>query len=186
MRLFLAIELPVVVREHLHIVQMALAPQLDARVSLTRDPAMHVTLRFIGEANPSQLQPILESLATVRGGPLGLRANGVACFPDRGAVRIIAATFDGDVKRLNAIHAAIDQRCAYLRFRREDRPFKAHVTLARARPVLPPATRQRVTDLTASLWPGPPMTVGAFALLQSRLTPGGSQYTKLRAFSLGT
>ena len=184
MRLFLAIELPPEVREHLRSVQEVLQPHLE-RASMTRDHALHLTLKFLGETDPSQLEAIRESLSAVSGGPMDLQAVHAECFPERGAVRIVAAGFGGDVKRLKAVHDAVEQRGVYLGFRREDRAFRPHVTLARARPVLPPAVRKLVGDLTTPLWPGPTFTCGAFALFQSRLTPQGSQYTKLHEFPLG-
>ena len=64
------------------------------------------------------------------------------------------------------------------------RDHALHVTLTRARPVLPPATRKLVSDLTAPVWPGPTLTAERFILFQSRLTPQGSQYTKLHEFPL--
>jgi 2'-5' RNA ligase len=183
MRLFLAIELPAEVKEHLGRVQAALAPQLAA-AAMTREHALHVTLKFLGEVDPSRLDAIAESIAAVKGGPIDLAAAHAECFPERGPVRIIAAGFGGDFKRLRAVHDRIEQRCLRLGFRREDRPYRPHVTLARARPVLPPATRRLVSDLTAPLWPGPTFTAGAFVLFQSRLTPQGSQYAKLHEFAL--
>ncbi|HEV2292387.1 MAG TPA: RNA 2',3'-cyclic phosphodiesterase [Tepidisphaeraceae bacterium] len=183
MRLFLAIELPREVKEHLAALQRVLEPQLGS-ASITRDHALHATLKFLGEVDPSQLEPITESLAAVSGGAIELTVAHAECFPERGSVRIVAAGFGGDLKRLKALHGAIEQRAVYLGFRREDRPYRAHVTLARARPVLPPATRKIVSDLTAPLWPGPTFTAGAFVLFQSRLTPQGSQYTKLHEFPL--
>jgi 2'-5' RNA ligase len=183
MRLFLAIELPAEVREHLQRVQQALAPALEG-ATLTRDTALHITVKFLGETDPSKLDAIIESLTTVGGGAIELTATHAECFPDRGSVRIVATGFGGDLKRLKGVHDAIEQRCLRLGFRREERAYKAHVTLARARPVLPPSTRRSVTDLTAPLWPGPTFTAGAFVLFQSRLTPQGSQYTKLHEFAL--
>ena len=183
MRLFLAIELPQAVKEHLVSVQSILQPHLG-NASITRDQGLHVTLKFLGETDPSQFEAIKESLAVVGGGPVELAATHAACFPERGTVRIVAAVLGGDLKRLKALHGAVEQRCTYLGFRREDRPYRAHVTLARARPVLPPVTRKLVTDLTVPLWPGPTFHAGSFVLFQSRLTPQGSQYTKLHEFSL--
>jgi 2'-5' RNA ligase len=185
MRLFLAIELPAGVREHLARVQEAMAPALE-RAAITRDAALHITVKFLGETDAPKLDAIAESLAAVGGGVVELAATHVECFPERGTVRIVAAGFGGDIKRLKGIHEAIEQRCVRLGFRREQRPYKAHVTLARARPVLPPATRRSVTDLTAPLWPGPTFSAGGIVLFQSRLTSQGSQYTKLREFPLNS
>ena len=183
MRLFLAIELPREVKEHLQSIQRTLEPNLD-RAAMTREHALHITLKFLGEADPSQLEPIRHSLAAVSGGAVEMTATHAECFPERGPVRIIAAAFGGDVKRLRALHGAVEQRCMFLGFRREDRPFRPHVTLARARPILPPSTRKLVSELTAPAWPGPTFSAGAFVLFQSRLTSQGSQYTKLHEFPL--
>jgi len=185
MRLFLAIELPPDVRAHLRSVQEVLEPHLGS-AAITRDAGLHVTLKFLGEADPSQLEPIETSLAAVGGGPIELSAVGVACFPERGSVRIVAASFGGNVKRLKAVHDAVEQRCSYLGFRREERAYRAHVTLVRARPVLPPSIRKLAHDLMAPLWPGPTFTAEAFALFQSRLMPEGSQYMKLHEFPLAS
>jgi 2'-5' RNA ligase len=184
MRLFIAIELPQRVKDHLTLIQRLLEPDLDC-ASMTRDHALHVTLKFLGEADPSQLDPIRESLSAIAAGPVELFGAHGECFPERGSVRIVAAGFGGDLNRLKALHAAVEQRCVFLGFRREDRPYRPHVTLARARPVLPPTTRQLVTELTAPAWPGPTFTAERFVLFQSRLTPQGSQYTKLHEFPLG-
>ncbi|MGB7160389.1 MAG: RNA 2',3'-cyclic phosphodiesterase [Tepidisphaeraceae bacterium] len=183
MRLFLAIELPTEARQHLQQIQQALEPNLGS-AAMTRENGLHVTIKFLGEADPSQLEPLEQSLSAVAGGAVELTAASVECFPERGPVRIIAAGFHGDMKRLGALHDAIEQRCLRLGFRREDRPYRAHVTLARARPILPPATRRLVTDLTAPLWPGPTFNAERVVLFQSRLTPQGSQYTKLHDFPL--
>ena len=151
---------------------------------MTRDIALHLTVKFLGETDPSKLDLIIESLTAVGGGGIELAATHAECFPDRGAVRIVAAGFGGDLKRLKGAHEAIEQRCLRLGFRREERAYRAHVTLARAQPVLPPFARRSVIDLTAPLWPGPTFTAGSFVLFQSRLTPQGSQYTKLHEFAL--
>ena len=184
MRLFIAIELPDAVREHLTRVQEALKPRLD-RVSFTRPANLHVTLKFLGEVEPKRLDPLTESLGKVRaGGPVDLVADHGECFPPRGPVRIVAAGMGGSVDTLRAVHDAIEQRCKFIGFDREGRAYRPHVTLARARLPLKPSERDVIAVATEMLWPGPRFDVEHFSLVESRLRPGGSEYTTVARFPL--
>ncbi|HTL31352.1 MAG TPA: 2'-5' RNA ligase family protein [Tepidisphaeraceae bacterium] len=106
------------------------------------------------------------------------------CFPNRGSVRIVAAIFGGSDTALAGVHAAVEQRCQYLGFEREQRKYTPHATIARARPILPPATRELVRRQTQSMVPGPTFAVSEFVLMQSLLKPTGSQYIPLAHFTL--
>ena len=182
MRLFLAIELDDASRGHLVAVQAAAAPVM-AEASQTRPQNLHLTLKFLGEVEPRRAEALTESLAKVRG-PAGieLAAVGAECFPPRGPIRIIAAALGGQVEALGAIHGAIEQRCRFLGFDRETRAYRPHVTLARARPILPPATRERLTEATQPFWPGPTFVAKEFVLVQSTLKPQGSEYAAVGRF----
>ena len=183
MRLFLAIELDDAAREQLIAAQRAMEPFLG-KASLTKPANLHLTLKFLGEVESRRAEALRESLAKVRG-PAGieLAAVGVECFPTRGPVRIVAAELGGQVEALSAVHAAIEQRCRFLGFERETRAYRPHVTLARARPTLPPATRQCRAEATQTLWPGPALLVKEFVLVQSVLKPAGAEYSVVARFA---
>ena len=184
MRLFLAIELPDAVRTHLEHVQGALRDKLG-KASWTKPDSLHITLKFLGEVDDRDFPPLDESLRLIRtGGAMGLHADGVECFPNRGPVRLVAARMAGDDAPVRALHQSIEQRCQYLGFEREGRAYRPHVTIARARPVLPPATRETAEQQTANLWPGPTFEVGEFVLFESRLKPDGAQYLPLARYPL--
>lgn len=182
MRLFTAIELPDDLRQHLVRVRHALRGEAR-QASFTRDENLHITLKFLGEAHDQQIQPLTQSLAKIQvAGGIQLQADAVECFPDRGPVRIVAARFGGDMKRLDALHRAIEQRCQHLVFAPENRTFRPHATLARARPTLPARVREMLARLAAELMPGPAMVADEFSLMESRLLPAGSQYVSMARF----
>ncbi|HWP39405.1 MAG TPA: RNA 2',3'-cyclic phosphodiesterase [Tepidisphaeraceae bacterium] len=184
MRLFIAIELPPEVRQHLLRVGQSLKAQMG-KASFTREQNLHITLKFLGEVQDRQLTKLTESLSLVRaGGTIEIFARQIECFPDRGPVRIVAAGFGGDLQAIGGLHRAIEQRCQHLGFERETRAYRPHVTLARARPTLPPEAREQAAALTASLFPGPRLRVASFVLMQSHLQPQGSQYVRLASFSV--
>ena len=183
MRLFLAIELPEEVREHLIRVQQAIA-HLVPRASLTRAENLHVTLKFLGEVDERRTLELCDSLAKVRNAPIELAANQLECLPPRGLLRIIAAGMSGSDKALAGVHSAIEQRCRYLGFESETRKYRPHVTLARAKGSADGGDRRKLDEASAEFWPGPSWMMREFVLMQSRLKPQGAEYVVGARFPL--
>jgi RNA 2',3'-cyclic 3'-phosphodiesterase len=183
MRMFIAIDLPDEALKHLQSIQQAIKEQVP-KLSLTRADQLHVTLKFLGDVEPRQIKDLAESLANVRASaPIQLHGQSVACFPERGPVRIVAAEMQGDLGALKAVYSAIEQRCHFLGFDRERRAYRPHVTIGRARPTLPVSTRDLIEALNVSL-PGPEFAFAEFYLYESKLLPQGSQYRKVERFPL--
>ena len=184
MRLFLAIELPDDVRAHLLKVRQTLESSLP-KVSYTRGENLHLTLKFLGDLEPKRVDAITESLAHVASPKLDLFAHTIECFPNRGPIKVITAALDGSLPPLRVLVASIEQRCKFLGFDKEQRAYRPHVTIARARPALSPKFRLEIEELTASQWPGPTFSAGEFVLMDSQLHPQGSIYKPLARFGLG-
>ena len=184
MRLFLAIELPEDVREHLVGVRRTLESVLP-KVSYTRVENLHLTLKFLGEVDFKKLDAIKESVALIKPSRIELAASGIDCFPARGPIKIIAGVLDGTLGPLRALVESIEQRCKFLGFEKEQRVFKPHVTIGRARPVLSQKFRQLAGDATLGLWPGPSFAPREFVLMDSQLGNEGSKYTPLEHFPIG-
>jgi 2'-5' RNA ligase len=183
MRLFLAIELPANARAHLARVQDALKTELPG-AAFTRAENLHMTLKFLGEADAKKQEALVESIGRIHVDPFDLAAETLDCFPSRGPIRIVAAALSG-AAALRALHESIEQRCKFLGYQREQRAFRPHVTLARARPVLPARFRQPAADATAALLPGPAFAPAEFVLMQSRLDTAGAKYIMQARFSIG-
>jgi RNA 2',3'-cyclic 3'-phosphodiesterase len=184
MRLFLALELPDEERQRL-----AQYPRnqewfgFAEGVKPVRPENLHVTLKFLGEVPDPRLEEVREALEPVRlPGPIELHAEGVTFFPPRGLIRVFVALLAGDVDRLATLYAEAEAALEPLGFAREQRPFKPHVTLARAdhRRKIPGVCRQLVVKTPPPR--GDPFTVDSFVLFQSRLKPGGSEYVPLARF----
>ena len=170
-RLFVALDLPDAARDAL----AALEPDPDVWRRLPPEQ-LHVTLAFLG-ARPEQdvdtVRPILEAEA---GGPApALALAQVLLLPPRRA-RVLTVALAGE---LAPLQARIAQRLeAAGVYTREQRPFRAHVTVARLRPRTPP---QRETDLMIA-----PLAFHgrAVTLYVSRLHPSGARYEPLVCASL--
>ena len=183
MRLFLAIELPDDVRSHLLVARQRLETGLP-KIAYTKPQNLHLTLKFLGDVERKRVDAITESLSKIATQRIELHAAGVDCFPARGPVRIVTAAMNGTVPPLRALVDAIEQRCRFLGFEREQRAYKPHVTLGRARPVLSAKFRQLASDATVDLWPGPSFTPLEFVLMESQLNPEGSVYTPVARFAI--
>jgi 2'-5' RNA ligase len=155
------------------------------KIAYTKPQNLHLTLKFLGEVEPKRLDSITESIGSIRTTPIELQPSGIECFPRRGPIRIIAAGMDGTLPPLRALVDAIEQRCKYLGFEREQRQYKPHATLGRARPVLSAKFRATVEEVTATCWPGPRFDVPQFVLMKSDLDPQGAKYTPVATFAIG-
>ena len=185
MRLFLAIELPDDVRAHLLGARERLEAALP-KIAYTKPGNLHLTLKFLGEVEKRKnVDAIAESLAKIAAQRVELQASGIECFPHRGAVRIVTAAMGGTLPPLRALVENIEQRCKFLGFEREQRAYKPHVTLGRARPVLSAKFRAVAAEATAALWPGPAFAPGEFVLMESQLSPQGSTYSAVARFPIG-
>lgn len=192
MRLFTAIELPEPVRRHLAHVQAQLKrlaeqggpPQFPA-VSWTKESNLHVTMKFLGEVPDERVPEVREVLARVEFPSPALRLHAAAldAFPTHNSIRVLHARVEGDVERLAALHHTIEARCEPLGFAKENRRFRAHVTMGRPRMPLRGAW-ELLQEATAGRWPGPVFEASHFALVQSRLNPAGAGYTTLATFPI--
>ena len=79
MRLFVAIELPDVVTRRLAELQEAIRG-----ISWTPGSNFHLTLKFIGDTDPREIETIRERLSEIAIQPFILQLRGVGYFPERG------------------------------------------------------------------------------------------------------
>jgi 2'-5' RNA ligase len=193
MRLFTAIELPDPVREHLAGLaagkdvrtSAVVSRGRDYRVSRTRFENLHVTLKFLGEADEAAVPALCDALGSVTArASEDVWVGHAELLPPRGPVRVIAAGLDGDVARLELRYRDVEARCAGLGFPRERRAYRPHITMHRCRDPLPAQVREVAAEKYTPFLPGPRFRVESFALFESRLLPDTPQYIRLAHFPL--
>ncbi len=106
-----------------------------------------------------------------------LSVAGLGAFPPSGPPRVFWLGLGEGADRLARLHDEVEARLEGLGFEREDRPFRAHLTLGRVKGRLGPEARR----LLASV---PPEDVGTLSvarvtLFESRLSPRGATHTAL-------
>ena len=177
MRAFVAIELDARLREAIGELQALLRPRLGG-IRMVRPEGIHLTLRFLGEASPAQIETLRPRLAAAAAAcpPCEARVAGLGMFPERGSPRVLWLGLDVPPPVVD-LQAACERAARAAGFEREDRPFRAHLTLGRwreraPRPELPPAELG-------------PTRLETLVLFRSDLRPDGALYTALGRFPLG-
>lgn len=181
MRLFAAVDPPPDVRESL---SAAVGSEPDESTRWVPCEQWHLTLAFYGEVDESKVGKLQEGLAraAARTQPFGVRLASAGTFPRQAArARVLWVGLDGEVDAMRRLA----DRCAgagrRARIAADDRKFRPHLTLARARRETVDVTD--VVDRLAS-YSSPWWTVTSLRLVHSTL---GSvvHHETLREFELG-
>ncbi|MBV9061000.1 MAG: RNA 2',3'-cyclic phosphodiesterase [Pseudonocardiales bacterium] len=169
MRLFVALTPPDEVTEALRVTTAALR-ELAPKLRWTRPEQWHVTLVFLGEVDDGlvgELSRRLERAAT-RHPPLSLSLGGGGRFGNR----VLWTQVQGDRDNLRRLAGSAAAAARRSRLPVEDRPYRPHVTLARA----PGQADLRPLVQRLACWEGPPWVAGQLHLVRSHLgaAPDGS------------
>lgn len=179
-RLFLAVSLDDEVR---HGLAAFLDRSLDGR-PIPGKPVppenWHVTLRFLGPSSGEQADRVAgfldERLSTA---PFTVSFAGLGAFPDPSRAAVLWLGIDRGSAELAEIARLCEEAATAAGFTSNDRPFHAHLTLARLRP------KQDVAPLVER-FPAFPLTpmVREVVMFRSHLGRGGARYERLDAFRL--
>lgn len=145
-----------------------------------RDEQLHLTLRFIGEVNPSAVDDIVSALSSVRQKPVEVSFSGFGTFQRKERVDTLWLGVK-PAEVLTLLHRKIDRSLVRLGLAPEHRAYVPHVTIARF--------GRTVGDLAAFLETGarfscPAFTVDSFRLYASFTGKDGSTYEPVQSFRL--
>jgi 2'-5' RNA ligase len=178
LRLFVALELPEAIHQALAGIQRQLRKAAGARadeVRWTAPEGMHLTLQFLGAVPEGQVDEVSAAVARTAavGRPLSLRLGGVGGFPNARRPRVIWVGVDGEVALLAELARALGERLRPLGFPPEERAFKAHLTLGRARDRNAPgmAGAMAAASQADAGW-----SARELCLFRSHLSPKGATY----------
>jgi len=176
MRLFVAIELPREIR--------SILSGLHADIPGIRwvpPEQLHLTLHFLGEVAPEQLEPLCAALAAIAGSTFTLRLDHTGCFTRGTAPRIlwVGVAQQPALQQLTAQIGRAIETCGIVL---ENRPFFPHITVGRV-------INHTSCDVTGFVQTQlrdrmPPVVVQQFILFQSRLTAHGAIHEAVRTFPL--
>ena len=186
-RTFIALELPQPVKAAMARVQSELRGA-GLKLRWVAAGNIHLTLAFIGEVEPGQIDAISRAVEEAAGehAPLNLAAAGIGVFPHPRRPRVLWVGTAGDSERIGALKQRIDnglESIPDLGYRKEKRHFKAHLTLARVKAKVDSRRLIKALDAHAGFKTGD-FRLDEVHVFKSQLTPGGAVYTKLHSARL--
>jgi len=181
-RLFVAIELPASVRQRLANLANELRGMGLERLRWVRTENIHITLKFLGETLADSQPQIEDALRAAAEGvaPHELTLGELGKFGGRQNPRVLWVDVRGDVDTLKTLQKRVDTNIAALGFPADERPFAAHLTLARVPQDLAKKVARPLTEaIDAVKVPDPPIPVREIVLMRSELRREGPIYTRL-------
>lgn len=187
-RCFIAVDLPESARAALGAAQTFLqdaAPDWRGEKWVGED-LLHVTLAFLGAVADPALEATLAALgpAAATSGPFDVRLTGVRAIPNTRRASMLWATADTTCDLGPLRDALLDAAgCSS-----DDRPFRSHVTLVRARRPkrIDAAAIAASSEILSAYGKGPDgsVSVRSLTVYASTLGPGGPAYEPLALLPL--
>lgn len=184
MRSFIAIEIPENIKQQMVEVQRRIkSAAVDA--SWPRPEGMHLTLKFLGEIPESKVIDIRNALDRAASGigSFRLEIQGAGAFPNARSARVVWIGISGELEKLGALQAAVEDAMAGLGMQRENRAFTPHITLGRIKYIRSKETwlaaLEQVKDIKL-----PGFQVNAVSLIKSELKRSGAEYTEIARVEL--
>ena len=184
-RIFIAVELDADLRRRIVELEADLQ-RAGARLQWISAENLHFTVRFLGEITPAQLAQVKLATREVSAAvaPFHLSLHGIGAFPSMQRPQVVWVGVREGAEELAALSSRLDAALERHRFLPEDRPYVAHLTLARVR------DRRVWGDLVRAVSGSREVAVGtqevhSLTVMESHLNPRGARYTRVEEVPLG-
>ena len=184
LRTFIAVELDKEFLDNLENLQHRLRGQVAPRsVRWVRPEGIHLTLKFLGETRPDQVEAVKSALdrAASEIPPCVFTMGGLGCFPNTRRPRVVWVGLYEPTGTLSRLRDAVESHVAPLGFPTEKRPFRPHLTLGRVQRHASKSEVREIGEVVATSEIGAldEMRVQQVSYIKSDLRPGGAVYTTL-------
>lgn len=184
MRLFFAVNLSEQVRKEV-VDALAAFPLARPPWRWVGAENLHITLKFLGERAEDELDDLVASARTAAGAfaPFGFRLGAFGGFPSIRRPRVLFYQVEEGSRSLcNLADKLEGVLAARMGIARENRPFRAHLTVARVKGTLDRSAREAIA-LVPPLR-GTVQEVHSFFLMESELRREGARYRVLKEIEL--
>lgn len=183
-RTFVAIKIPdLLVREFRRFISDL--QQADAAVKWVKPEAIHLTLKFLGSVEESDLDQLYGAVEQVceHVPPFSLRTSIKGGFPSLKRPRVFwVGLGDSGLGTLEKLQTGVEAALEKFGFPREERRFRPHLTIGRVKH--PGALNALIDRFRKYPFPEIEFTVEAVVFMKSQLTPQGAIYSLLKTIPL--
>ena len=187
LRAFIAVELPREIRQAVYDTTAALRNRLGAMVRWVPLENMHLTLKFLGDVSPTNVDLLSQMLRaeTDLFNCFDLRLNGLGSFPSPKRPRVLYIGIQAPAV-LESLQRGIESASRRLGYESEERGFSPHLTIGRVKQNVTSAEQQMIRRALEETKIDALGTarVDSVQLFKSDLRPTGSVYTRLYSASL--
>jgi len=175
-RTFIAVELPESFIPEIKKIESVLD---TPGIKLVEPGQVHITLKFLGDINETDVDTIASALSQVNCKPFEARIKGVGVFPKPSYIKVV---WLGAVGNFEALHNEVERVLLPFKFEK-DHQFSPHATLARVKQLrektLLLEKLKKLEDIELGT-----MNVGSISLKKSTLRPQGPIYETLKEIKL--
>ncbi|MBU4305809.1 MAG: RNA 2',3'-cyclic phosphodiesterase [Candidatus Omnitrophica bacterium] len=178
-RTFIAIEANGIMRQELCNIQTLFKKQFSGNISWVKPENIHLTLRFLGHIQETQLEQIKKVITAIakdtKKFTMDLGVFGV--FPDTLNPHVLWVGINFGFDQLNSINAQIEEKLETINFGVGEKFFHPHFTLARIKKV---DNKKTLEILLKTSRPKESFSnVDKISMFKSEITPQGAVYTKI-------
>jgi 2'-5' RNA ligase len=156
------------------------------RASWTKPSSWHLTLKFFERITSGEARAFAAAIGSVAAGAVegDVVASGAIVFPPRGHARVLGVGFAPSpaLDEITGIGREAEAAARRLGLQEDQRPFHAHVTMARLRSPWPPEAVETFRK-EVEAWSFPAWHVRSCVLYESRLLREGAVHSPLEEWS---
>ncbi|MGA1824126.1 MAG: RNA 2',3'-cyclic phosphodiesterase [bacterium] len=139
-RSFIAISLPDNIKIDIGNLSQQLKKNLTSSniiISWVKPESIHLTLKFLGTIDSSQIEPIVLKLNEIAAQtkPFSIAIEGLGVFPNFSHPRVLWVGIKGSAKEIGHLQRSIEEKMGELGFPSEKKEFNAHFTLGRIKSI---------------------------------------------------
>jgi RNA 2',3'-cyclic 3'-phosphodiesterase len=146
-----------------------------------RPDLMHLTLRFMGEVDEGGVAPLQAALDGLAPFAVTIALDRAGTFGPAARTGVVWLGIGGEVRALRGVAESVERAIRLVGARPEDRPFTAHLTLARLARHATEQDRRAVAEAVHALDAPPPLpfATSELALVRSILEGPSPRYEVL-------
>lgn len=156
----------------------------NLRVGWEKPDKLHLTLKFLGDTNETQLEKLKEVVESIADevSKFTLRIAETGVFPSARNARVLWIDVKDEKGSTTKINELLETECEKIGFAKEKRNFKPHLTIARIRDV--GKSRELAESHLRKEFEPVEFEVVEIVIYESRLQPTGSIYSKIYSSKL--
>jgi 2'-5' RNA ligase len=150
----------------------------DTRIAFVVPENLHFTMKFLGDIEEQIIPELQTASEKIDFSSFEVELNGLGCLPSFSYINAIYVGVIKGLPELSAVASKIEALSGKFNFRKEKRPFRAHLTIGRVKrirdknPLIKKLKENEKTEFGK-------IRVNNFKLKKSVRTPQGPIYTNL-------